>query len=963
MGNDSPEHSCGIPDPGEAARNEDCHSSDAEDRFSSAAKTKQTRLTRLLYALRLQENTPCAYIFAACCIALAAAVQMVLGALVAGIAPFTTLYPAIIIATLVGGVGPGMLAIVLGGMSAWVFVLTPSLGFALPTPPEAMSLLLYMLSGSLILIIVADRRTAEAALREERDRARLYFETAGALLLVLGTDRKVRLINRAGTQVLGAPAEAIVGKDWVETFVPERFRSRANAAFAACLQEKDDLPDAAEGVVLRSDGTQRVIAWRSTVLRDRDGRVTGVLSSGEDVTDGRRAERKLHESELRFKALAESMPQLLWSTRADGHCDYLSRQWQEFTGVAEAEHLGTGWLNAVHPDDRPQITVAWNAAVQTSGRYDVTYRLRRHDGTYRWFAARGQPVVDERGSIQRWFGTSTDITEIVEARHELEERVAERKRELEESNRALLAEAAEREKAEAALARAQRLEAIGQLTGGVAHDFNNLLTVVVGNLEMIIRSSEDPERVRRYAATAMSAADRGESVTRQLLAFSRQQTLKPETVDVNRLLGNFAALARRAAGEAIELRIETAPEPLYCRLDPTQFEVAMLNLTVNARDATPPGGRIAVSARGCRVGGLADENACDLPPEMPSGDYVVVSMTDTGAGIPADVLPRVFEPFFTTKDVGKGSGLGLSQVYGFVRQSGGYVRVDSEPGKGTTVSIFLPRREAPASTGETRPARIPHAASASGEAILLVEDDADVRQIALGMLSGLGYRVVVARDGLAALEILEGSQHLDLLFTDVVMPRGMSGAELAERAGRLRPGLPVLLASGYAARALSEEHGVAEEMPLLRKPYRIGELARAVRSALAASKPAAATQAGDGCLRVLVVEDDVFVRLSAVTLLNEVGFTVVADAGNAEAALARLTQLRGGVDVLFTDVGLPGMDGHALAEEARRRVPAIRVVFATGYASEGATGEDGDIVVAKPFHRSDLEELRRALCG
>ena len=759
----------------------------------------------------------------------AIAVLLALGSFVEGLSPFAALFPVVILAALIGGTGPGITAVVVGGFAAWYFFFLPAAPQGVPTASEAFSLLFYLLSGMLILIVVADRRSSEASLRRERDRAKLYFETAGVMLLVLRADRRVRLINRCGAELLAASADEIIGKDWVETFIPPRLRAAAAEDSERCLRGDEHAEPCTEGIVLRADGAERVIAWRHTRLRDEQGRIIGILSSGEDVTDQRRAEQALRESEARFRVLAESMPQLVWSTLPDGYCDYLSRQWVEYTGVPETQHHGFGWLQAVHADDRPAIAACWGAAVRGYADYDVKYRLRGGDGAYRWFAARGSSLRDEQGRVARWVGTSTDITGIVQAGEALEGRVAERTRELEEVSRRLVDEATERAKAEAALARVQRLEAIGQLTGGVAHDFNNLLTVIVGNLEMIQRRAEDPARVRRLATAALGAAERGETVTRQLLAFSRQQALKPEVVELNRLIRDFEPLARRATGEAVILRLAINPDELYCRVDPAQFETAILNLFMNARDATGPGGDIIVETLERRI----DRPGPEEPPDIPPRDYVLVLVRDDGRGIAPDVLPRVFDPFFTTKDVGKGSGLGLSQVYGFVRQSGGNMRIESQPGHGTTVCIYLPRAEKPPPSREAPPIleeeRPP---AAESEVVLVVEDDAEVLEIALEMLRGLNYLVLVARDGLAALEVLRGSERVDLLFSDIVMPGGMNGAELARRARALRPGMPILLTSGYTARALSQDHGVADEFPLLRKPYRLPDLASAVRSLL-----------------------------------------------------------------------------------------------------------------------------------
>jgi PAS domain S-box-containing protein len=680
----------------------------------------------------------------------------------------------------------------------------------------------------------------------------------------------------------------------------------------------------------------------------------------------RRVVAALQQSEDRFRSLVEATPQLVWATRADGSVDYLSRQWVAFTGVPAERHYGAGWLEALHPDDRERVRVAWEGALTGAADYDVEYRLRRFDGGYGWFKVRGVPLCDAAGHPLRWIGTCTEITEIQEARQalarshdDLERLVAERTRELAESNRLLIAEIAERERAEAALARAQRLEAIGQLTGGVAHDFNNLLTVIVGNLDMMDRAVGDPERVRRLASAALAAAGRGERLTQQLLAFARRQPLRPEVVGVNRLLRDLEPLLRRAVGEALEVTLDLDEDLRPCRVDPGQFEAAVLNLAVNARDATPAGGRITVSTRGLTL--PAPDS--DAPEELAPGDWLMIAVRDTGSGIPADVLPRVFDPFFTTKDVGKGSGLGLSQVYGFVNQSGGQVRIDSPPGAGTTVQIWLPSAagaEEPAAA--LRPAVPAGGLAGNGETVLVVEDDADVRAVAVETLQALGYRVVTAADGVEAVETLKGGHAIDLLFTDVVMPRGINGAELARHAQELRPGLRVLLASGYTAQALTSEHGVVHGFPLLRKPYRGAELAREVRAALGAPVrvPAIPTSTAAEPLRVFIVEDDELIRLSTLELLTDIGAQVVGEAADAEMALARL-EGRSDVDLLFTDMRLPGMSGADLTRELRRRRPSLPVVLATGYGDmvEGFDGAaPGNAILAKPY---GTVELRRVL--
>jgi len=450
-------------------------------------------------------------------------------------------------------------------------------------------------------------------------------------------------------------------------------------------------------------------------------------------------------------------------------------------------------------EDRHLVEAAFARAVET-GFLDVECRIKQPDGAIRWIAAKGRAEYGTDGRPFRMAGIVLDRTD---------QRVT-----------------------EDALRQAQKMEAIGQLTGGVAHDFNNLLTVIVGGLDMMIRKPENTERVVRLAEAAMGAARRGEQLTQQLLAFSRRQMLRPQTLNPNRLLLDFRPLAERAAGGAVEMAFDLDPAIDPIRIDPAQFEAAVLNLVVNARDAMEGGdraGRIAVRSRNVRL-----DTAAVADKGVPPGGYVEISVTDTGIGIPPEALARVFEPFFTTKEVGKGTGLGLSQVYGFTRSAGGYVAIESEVGTGTTFRLLIPRSSDPAGeeVGAGPATTLPLRRATDGDAVLLVEDDEGVLGMAVESLEELRYRVIVARNAAEALEHLRGVERIDILFSDVVMPGGMNGSQLAVEAQRLRPGLKVLLTSGYVAN-LDEGQVIGKgELPVLNKPYRRDELARSLRLVL-----------------------------------------------------------------------------------------------------------------------------------
>lgn len=470
-------------------------------------------------------------------------------------------------------------------------------------------------------------------------------------------------------------------------------------------------------------------------------------------------------------------------------------------GYTAEEIIGQHFSRFYTAEDRaagePQRTLA--AATQT-GRFEREGWRVRKDGSRYWASVVVDAIRDEHGRVIGFANVMRDMTERQKAQDALE-------------------------KARAAFVQAQKMEAVGQLTGGVAHDFNNLLTVITNALDLLSRPQIEEQQRRRIIDTAQRAAARGAKLTQQLLAFSRRQPLRPETHRLNELIGGIEAVLRRACGELIEVDMDVSPRPIAAHVDAPQFEAVLLNLAVNARDAMPRGGRFAITTD---LEEIEAARAADMSGIKP-GPYVVVTVEDTGEGMAPDVRARACEPFFTTKDVGKGSGLGLSQVYGFVTQSGGHVEISSEIGVGTKVTIYLPAvtdpiaAEAAVHTQRTRPG------DAAGT-VLVVEDDVEVLQVAVETLRALGYEVLTATDGPSALSKLRHGRPVDLLFTDVVMPKGMSGIELARQARALKPDLRVLLASGYPLSALSAEHGLTDEFMFLSKPYRWSDLSDRIRS-------------------------------------------------------------------------------------------------------------------------------------
>ena len=536
-------------------------------------------------------------------------------------------------------------------------------------------------------------------------------------------------------------------------------------------------------------------------LLERERAQEQLRHANEDLE--RRVAERTREVEAAHETLAFALDA---AGMASWDLDYrtgASRRSPRFDAVFGYDRDGPHWdreslLAHVVEEDRDTAERAFATTVET-GTLDLECRIRRADGQVRWIAMMGQIKRDGAGLPLRVAGILMDRTD---------QRLTEE-----------------------ALRQAQKMEAIGQLTGGVAHDFNNLLTVIVGGLDMMLRKPEQVDRVKRLAEAAMGAARRGEQLTQQLLAFSRRQMLRPQTLNPNRLLIDFKPLAERAAGGAVELVFDLDPALDPIRIDPAQFEAAVLNLIVNARDALEGHdrhARIVVTSRNVHLGtaAVADKG-------VPPGPYVAVSVSDTGSGIPPEVLGRIFEPFFTTKEVGKGTGLGLSQVYGFTRSAKGFAGIESEVGRGTTVSLYFPRSTDPAGeeVGTGPAAAIPLRRAGDGETVLLVEDDEQVLAMAVESLEELRYRVVVARNAAEALEHLTSVERIDILFSDVVMPGGMNGSQLAVEAQRLRPGIKVLLTSGYVAN-LDEGQVIGGEVPVLNKPYRRDELARSLRLVL-----------------------------------------------------------------------------------------------------------------------------------
>ncbi|WP_347263964.1 hybrid sensor histidine kinase/response regulator [Nitrobacter sp.] len=730
-------------------------------------------------------------------------------------------------------------------------------------------------------------------------------------------------------KIHGLPSEAVheSREDWLRRVHPDD-RAVAEGQFVDAVRGGDREYAVRYRIIRPNDGETRWISARSVIERDAGGKAIRLFGAHIDITDQVEAERSIRQREQEFRTLAEALPHHVWTTTSDGSFNWFNRRFYDYVGARPGELSGKDWSKIVHPDDASAAGEARIRAVTSGEPYEIEFRLRRFDGIYHWFLSRAVPARDEDGRITRWIGTNTNVhdqkriaAKLAELNATLAERVEEKTRERDRIwnvSRDLLlvmdqhgvwrsvnpawtrtlgwseAELTERtaewiehpedivktrvevrrlargkatvrfenrlrhkdgsyrwlswtavpdqnliyavardvtaEKvaaerlraAEEALRQSQKMEAVGQLTGGIAHDFNNLLTGIVGSLDLLQTHIKQgrTDRADRYIEAAMASANRAAALTHRLLAFARRQPLVPKPVDANQLILSLEDLLRRTIGETIELKI--APSkllwPTLC--DPNQLESALLNLAINARDAMPGGGRLTIATANVSIDAAGSGSSARQP-----GDYICITVADTGTGMTADVAARAFDPFFTTKPIGHGTGLGLSMIYGFARQSNGHIALDTAPGRGTSISLSLPRHDSMAEADQASPAgRI----TATGGTVLVVEDEPVVRGIIVEMLHDQGYVTREAADGAEGLRILQLDKPVDLLLTDIGLP-GMNGRQLADQARELRPDLKILFMTGYADNAANAKGFLQPGMDMITKPFDLGHLSRRVR--------------------------------------------------------------------------------------------------------------------------------------
>ncbi|USQ94944.1 hybrid sensor histidine kinase/response regulator [Caulobacter sp. RL271] len=748
-------------------------------------------------------------------VAMAVLMRVALLGLHGGVGATQPFFPAIMLVTLYAGWRWGLVPVAAGGAFGW-WLWGGRYGEPL-SEDELATMVIFLLCGVMVVAAAEGLRGAMRGLaraREERADAEARLRVTQTAAGVGPWDFDLRTgelyLSPAARRNLGIPEHERVDPGQLPTHVHPDDRDWVRERLRRALKGLEDyeveyrLSDTGQG--------ERWVHGRGEVIRDEDGRAIRMIGLNFDVTNRRRSEEQVRESEARFRNLADSAPALMWVSRPGGIREFVNRAYVEYTGLDYDGALTLDWRTRLFPEDLPGILKAQVAGEASRRPFNLEGRYRRADGEWRWLKSFSQPRFGPDGAFLGFIGIAFDTTDAKQAEANLtgvNELLADR----------VAAAVAERDAAQAALLQSQKLEAIGQLTGGVAHDFNNLLTVIIGALDVVERHPGDAVRREKMVGAALAAAKRGEKLTQHLLAFARRQPLKPEVCRVDRLIAESEGLLRRALGDAYTFNLRLGAGVRSARIDAGQFEAALLNLVVNARDATPPGGEVTIESRPITI---AKRHG-----ELEPGKYLRVAVRDTGSGMDAATIARAVEPFFTTKAPGEGTGLGLSQVYGFARQSGGWVDIESKPGQGATVVLLLPVVE-----GDTvilSAPKIDHVQAQVPSRVLLVEDDPQVAELIDAMLNDLGHSVIRAGGVDEALVRLEQDVGIQLVLSDVIMPGGKSGVDLAEQLAATRPGLPVVLCSGYTGG--DQGRARAGDWPFISKPFSLETLAQALARA------------------------------------------------------------------------------------------------------------------------------------
>jgi len=693
----------------------------------------------------------------------------------------------------------------------------------------------------------------------------------------------------------------------------------------------------------RKNGTTYRCAVRLQLISGDDPMYyTSVL----DISERQAAEAGLSQTSLRLNAILENTTMAVFLMNERQHCVFMNRAAEHLTGYKLEETLGRPLHNVIHhthrggkhfPIEDCAIDRALPERMQMQGREVFVHK----DGHFYDVSYTASPIFDAGGLT---VGTVIEVRDIAQEL-KLEATGKAFNEELAEQVRLAVAQ---RESLTKQLIQSQKMEAIGNLTGGIAHDFNNLLQIVSGNLDLLTRIVQGNDRALVRVEAARAGVMRGGRLASQLLSFARRQPLQPVVLNAGRLIRDMNEMLRSSLGEAVELDCVIAGGLWATAIDATQLETALLNLAINARDAMEGAGKLMIEAGNA----VLDDAYCRGHADVQPGQYIMIAVTDNGTGMSPEVQEKAFEPFFTTKPEGQGTGLGLSMVYGFVKQSGGHLKIYSEAGEGTTIRIYLPRSFEQEAARPTRSEKPPGGGS---ETVLVVDDDEDVAATAVAMLSDLGYRVVKALSADAALTILESGLHIDLLFTDVVMPGNLRSPELARLAKERIPGIKVLFTSGYTENAIVHGGKLDRGVELLSKPYSSEALAWKVRAMLGDGKmpkPLISPK-----LRILVVEDEPIILMATADMLVEMGHNVEKAMNLAQA---RAVVASKPIDLIILDLGLPDGNGMDFVKELRKHYLQMRIVIASGDTVE-ATKDMG--VINKPYSEAGLAAAIKAMIG
>jgi two-component system, cell cycle sensor histidine kinase and response regulator CckA len=643
-----------------------------------------------------------------------------------------------------------------------------------------------------VLRDITARRQAQTAVRGERDRAQRYLDAPEVILLALDMEGRITLANRYACALLGWPRDELIGRDWIDTCLPARIRDDLRKRL---LSFRGGDVSIVENPVLTRSGEERLIEWRNTLQLDEAGQVIGTFSSGSDITERTAAVEALRTAEERTRFALQGANVGIW----DMDCTTGNVRWSEILEVQYGLQPGTfrgtyeAFVESVHPDDRESLQETVGKAMKAGTDFSVLNRSACPGGTARWLSGAGRFVLDEDGQPLRGVGISLDVTD----RRMLEEQYQQ----------------------------AQKMEAIGQLAGGVAHDFNNLLTVILGNCELALDCAGLDRQCRTDIEEIQKAGSSGAALTRHLLAFSRKEIVEPALLDLTVVVGDMQGMLERLIREDVRIVLRLPAGLARIIGDRGQIEQIVLNLAVNARDAMPDGGTLTIETANAEL----DEAYARTHFPVTPGSYVILTVADTGCGIAPDVQARMFEPFFTTKAAGTGTGLGLATVHGIVARNGGSVTVQSEIGRGTTFTLYF--RPAAGSESGAEPAPPGPRRRGGSETVLVVEDAEALRLLTTRMLQRRGYTVLVADNAAHALRLVEENPSIDVLLTDVVMP-GTSGPELTKRLVERWPALKVIYMSGYTDETIIH-HGVLNAgIAFLQKPFSSEALERKIREVL-----------------------------------------------------------------------------------------------------------------------------------